>query len=208
MLNGEHSTGSAKAGLHLIDNEENSILLTDFFNLPKVHDRRYDKPALAKYGLGDDGGHFPGSNLRPEDLLDVVWAMHIAARVGTSAAVGVREGDSYYLRQEGIKADFIGPRLPGKSEGKHCSAMEGTLEGNDRATASIGTGNFYGVLDRFGPAGKEDRFLSKGAGGYRIKLLCQADIGLIQCDHKAEVEVPLSLIRNGGHNLRCPVSHV
>src|SRR6266436_5356186 len=53
VFDGKHLAGAPEAGLHLIRDEKNAVLVEDFFHLFEIVWWRHDDSALAHDGLGD-----------------------------------------------------------------------------------------------------------------------------------------------------------
>ena len=54
MLDGKHLAGAGKAGLHLIGNKEDAVLVEDFLYLFEIVWRRTDDAAFAHDWFGDE----------------------------------------------------------------------------------------------------------------------------------------------------------
>src|SRR5262249_24312559 len=85
------AAGAAEAGLHLVADEHAAILAHDPDGDLEVLLGRRDEPAHALDGLGEEARDLAGRG-RADQLVDVLGALHLAARIGESARTAVAVG--------------------------------------------------------------------------------------------------------------------
>ena len=124
--------GAAEAGLHLVDDEDDAVLVADPAQPAHELARRDDEAALALHRLDHDRRDVLGGDLRDERALE---RGERRRRVG--AAVLVREGHAVDLRRERPEPRLVRVRLRGQRQREQRPAVEGALEGDDRRAASV-----------------------------------------------------------------------
>ena len=72
MFAGEHLAGPAVAGLHLVGDQENPVLVAELAQARHKGSRRHDVAALAQHRLDDEGGDVLGRDTRVEHLRDEI----------------------------------------------------------------------------------------------------------------------------------------
>ena len=87
VLDREELAGTREAGLHLVHDQHDPVLVADAAQ--PLHEclRRRHEPAFAELGLHDDRGDLVGGDVRHEELLELRQR-----GLGVRAAVVVREG--------------------------------------------------------------------------------------------------------------------
>ena len=70
VLDREHLPGAAEAGLHLVDDEDDPVLVADPAQPAHELLGRDDEAALALHGLDDDRRDLLGGDLREEGALE------------------------------------------------------------------------------------------------------------------------------------------
>ena len=70
VLRGEHSTGASEARLHLVDDEDDAVLVADPAQPDEEVARRGEEAGLALDGLDDERGDLLGGDLRRERALE------------------------------------------------------------------------------------------------------------------------------------------
>ena len=69
VLAREHRAGPAEAGLDLVGDEHDAVLVSELLDRLEVPGRRHDEAALALDRLGDDGGDVVRTDLGEHGLL-------------------------------------------------------------------------------------------------------------------------------------------
>lgn len=122
VLDGEHLARAAEAGLHLVGDEQDVVLVADLAHALQVRRHHGDVAALAEDGLDEDGGRVGRRRLAQQqqfELLDGVHAavvgavLAVAAAFGDGAlgAVGERHGeDARHQRRIVLAVDGLGAR--------------------------------------------------------------------------------------------------
>ncbi len=69
VFDGKHFSGTAKAGLNFVGNEEDAMAVENFLHFFEIIRRRDDDPAFAHDRLGDECSHVIGSR-EPDHVLN------------------------------------------------------------------------------------------------------------------------------------------
>ena len=123
--------GAPEAGLHLVDDEDDPVLVADPPHALHELGRRDDEAALAEDRLHHDRGHALGGDLGHERALE-----RLQRRLDVDPAVGVRKRDAVDLRGERAEARLVRVRFRGHRHREEGAAMEGALERDHRRSAS------------------------------------------------------------------------
>ena len=128
MLDGEELAGAAEARLHLVHEEEDSVVVQDLLDLLEVAWRWRHDPALAHDGFRDEGGDVVGG-IELDGPFQILRTVEIAARKGlvVRAAVAVGRGVIGATREIGA-ATALAAAVAGDREGRQAPAVEGTLQ--------------------------------------------------------------------------------
>jgi hypothetical protein len=147
------SARACEAGLHLVDDEDDPVLVADRAHAADELRRRDDETALALNRLEHDRGDVLGRDLRHERPLQRLQRFG-----GARPAVLVRERHTVDLRRERPEARLVRVRLRGEAEREQRPAVEAALEGDDRrAGRCTMRANLIAVLDRLGARVEERR---------------------------------------------------
>ncbi len=182
MLDRPHAPGAAVAGLHLVDDEHDAVLVADPADALDEFRGRDDEAALPEHRLHHDRGHAFGRDLREERALQ---GGERGGRVGP--AVGVRIGDPVDLGGKRPQAGLVRMRLRGHRHREHRAPVEGALEDDHRRPLRVRTRELDRVLDRLG-TGVEERRLGRAAErGELDHALRQLDVDLVRDDREVGV---------------------
>src|SRR5256885_3048574 len=196
MFRGEPFAGTSESGLHFISDKENAVFAGDILQQLEVLARGNDEAAFTENRLGDDGG----DGFRSHGTSEGVFQMIRESFGGGAlfAAVRISKGNAVDIAGEGLKAGFVRMRFAGQRHGEKRAAMEGVFETDYRRALGVGPGDLDGVFDSLGARVEEDGFLRKLAGGQGVEFFRYSNVALIGRDGKAEVQVLLELLADGG----------
>jgi len=177
VLDGPHLAGSPHARLHLVHDQQDTVLVTDVPQAWKKALRRDDVPPLPLDGLHDNGGDLLwrqglGEHRVFEVVDDGVAAVPIAwARQDGPVGIGVRDvRDAAHAWEEaGPLHRFAG----GERQRAHGAPMERAVEADETRPAGVVARQLDCGFDRFSArVGHEahGRFLERGD---RVQLLGQ-----------------------------------
>ena len=148
MLAREPVTRAAEAGLDLVGDEYDAILLGECCHRREVAGCGHDETALALNGFDDDGGYVRGADL----LLDATdRPLGDLGTVMRAVAEGVRGGYPVDLRGKGAETVLVRHVLRGHAHREIGAAVVAVLDDDDRGTLREHASDFHGVLDRLGP---------------------------------------------------------
>jgi hypothetical protein len=188
MLDGEHAPGAREAGLDLVNDEHDAVLVAQRAQLAQELRRRCVKSAFAEHGLNDDGGHARRIQVRLEELLE--------RREGVlhrHAVIGDGEGQVIDLGQHRPEARLVGQHFAGEADARERAAMEAARERDQRRAARVVARDLDGILNRLRAGGEKNRLLGRGAGRGRVQALGECDIALVGRHLKAGVHEALEL---------------
>ena len=135
VLDGEGLARTTKARLHLVDHEDDAVLVADPPQALHELAGGNDEAALALDGLDHDRRDVFGRHARLEGVLE---------------RVEVVEWHPVGLGCEGAQARLVRMRLRGETEGEERPPVEGALEADHRRPLREGPGELDRVLDRLG----------------------------------------------------------
>ena len=167
MLAGQQTAGPAEAGLDLIEDQHDPVLITPFSQQLEEWRGGRDEAPLTRHRLDDDRRHIGFTNLSPGHLrkgsegfpaeapLELATAiMQTGAGTWVTGhtwpAVEVGIGGPVDLRGKGGKAALVWIGLRGQSHRHVGATMIAVLKGNHRLPAGCGPGKLDGILDRLG----------------------------------------------------------
>ena len=182
VLDREQLAGAREAGLHLVDDQADPVLVAD--RAQPLHEllSRGQEAALALDRLDDDRRDLLGRHLRDEELPQLGER---GARVG--AAVVLREGRAVDLGRERPHPDLVRVRARGERHRQQRAAVEGALEGDHGGSLGVEPRELDGVLDRLG-AGVEEGGLGGPAERRALEQpLGELDVGLVGNDREVGV---------------------
>jgi hypothetical protein len=144
----------AKAGLHLVGDHHDAMLVAKRPDRLHQIGRRGVEAAFALHRFEDDRGDAGGVEVGLEQLFD---PLH---RVGGGNAVRVhREGHVEDIRHHRAEALLVGLDLAGQRHAHEGPAMEAAAKGDDGVAARGDAGDLDRVLAGLGAGGDEDRLL-------------------------------------------------
>ena len=205
MLDGEHLARAREARLHLVRNEENTVVVKDLLDALEVVLRWDDDARIALNRLGDEGGGATGGRTL-DRLLKLVGAVD-AALLGcmlmrTAVAVGVLDKVN--------AADGIRVGAPhGDAREAHrelCASVQSSAQSDELAAARGNLGEERRALVRLRARGAEETLLKVSRCDAR-KLLGEIDEVLREID-VADVLECVQLLRDGGIDRGIAVSAV
>ena len=144
--------GPCHAGLHLVGDEDDPVLLAVLREAREEPVAGDDHPALALHRLDEQARDAVGSDLlvhRGDRQVRAGLAAPLGRRAGR-ATVGVAEGHAVDLGGKRPEARLVGHRLGRERHREQGPAVEGMVEHDDGLTAGEGPGDLDGVLDGLG----------------------------------------------------------
>ena len=202
VLDGEHPARAAEARLHLVDDQQDAVLVAEAADARHELGRSNDEAAFALHRLDDDRRHMLGSDLGHECALE---RCERCARVW--AAIVVRERDAVDLGGERAKAGLVRMRLRSERHGQQRAPVEAALEGDHGRPLRACARDLHGVLDRLGP-GVEERGLRRRRDRRQgAEPLGELHVDLVRDDSEVGVREELRLLLDRGHDPRVRVAH-
>ena len=193
LLDGEGRAGAAEAGLHLVGDEDDAVLVAEPSQALHELAGRDDEAALALDGLEDDRRHVLGRDARLEGVLE---------------RVEVGEGHPVGLRRERPEPRLVRMGLGGEAEREQRAAVEGALEGDHGGAPRVGARELDRVLDRLGARVEERGARLARDRRQREQPLGQADVVLVREDGEVGVREALDLIAHGLDHARVRMADV
>ncbi|EAU67297.1 hypothetical protein STIAU_4929 [Stigmatella aurantiaca DW4/3-1] len=185
-----------EAGLHLIGNEQDAVLVAQLSQAPHQLGGRHVEAALSLHRLDEDGRHPLGLDVRLEEVLKRPERV-----LHADAVQGDRKGHMVDLRRKRPEACLVRHHLSGERQAHHRPAVEPPAEGDDAAAARGRTGDLHRVLDGLGPRGEEGRLLGERPRRQPVEPLGQPHVGLVGDDLVGAVREGIEL---GLHRLDHP----
>ena len=131
MLRGEPGAGAAEAGLHLVGDEDDALLLGPFGQARQEAVGRDDEAALALDRLDDDGGDLVAADLLLHGQ-DGALGGFLAGDVRVFLAERVAHRHAVDFRCQRAEAALVRCGLGGQAHGQVGAAVVRVVEGNDR----------------------------------------------------------------------------
>ncbi len=201
MFHREQLAGAAEAGLHLVGDEHDAVLVAQCAQPLHRLGLNDVEATLALDGLEDDGGYAGGFDVGLEQQFHRLFRL-----VEAGAMTGKRRVID--LRRKGAEARLIRLHFAGERHGKQAAAVEGAAKGNHPWALGVGAGNLDGVFHGFSAGGEQRGFLRVAAGREGVELFGQADIALIRHDLIASVGEVLQLLLQRGDDFRVAMADV
>jgi hypothetical protein len=179
VVAGEHLSGAPHPRLHLVDDEQDAVLVADAAQPVEELLRRGDVAALALHGLDDDAGHLFGRRRRFEEaVLDPVEAggggrRPVGALAGEGVAEGVGEGDVRDVEELALEAAALGDLRGGQREAAERAPVEAVEEGDELLAPRGVHGELKCGLDGLGAAVGEVRLRRRRDGDDAVEHLRQ-----------------------------------
>ncbi len=170
----QHLARTAPAGLDLVEDEEDPVLVAALAHALHEALGRHEVAALALHGLHDDAGHLVWRHQIREELV------YLAQAVG-GALLRVEAGGAEVLLRVGSKVDarhagLVGVAVLGvgarHAHGTHGAPVEGAREGDDAGALGVGTHQLEGGVSGLGSAVGKER-AAQLSGGDLGDALCQ-----------------------------------
>ncbi|CAH0327772.1 hypothetical protein SRABI128_06447 [Microbacterium sp. Bi128] len=186
VVHGEPFTGAAEAGLDLIGDEHDALVLGPVRQRGQEPVGGDNEAALALDRFDDDRGNLLAANL----LLD--HGDGALGSLGTGdlrvfLAERVAHRHAVDLGRERAEVGLVRHGLGGQRHGQVGAAVVGVVERDDGVPAGGQAGHLDGVFDRLGAGVEQHRALFVVARGEAVQLLGNGDIALVRRDHEAGV---------------------
>ncbi len=197
----EQLAGAAEAGLHLVGDEHDAVLVAQ--RAQPLHRLGLNdvEATLALDRLEDDCGHARGLDVGLEQQFHRLFRLVEAGAVAGKRSV-------IDLGRKGAEAGLVGLHFSGERHGKQAAAVEGAAKGNHPWALGVGAGNLDGVFHRLSAGGEQRGFLGVAAGREGVELFGQADIAFIRHDLIAGVGEVLQLLLQRGDDLGMAMADV
>ena len=189
VLHREHPTGPPEAGLHLVRDEDDAVLVADPAQALDELGRRRDEAALALLRLEDDRGDVLRRDVGHEQPLE-----RGERRRCVGPAIRVRVRRSVDLGRERPEALLVRMRLRRHRQRHPRAAVERALERDHALALRVQACELHGVLDRLG-AGVEERAACLAADRrQRAEALRELDVALVRHDGEVGVQEAIGLL--------------
>ena len=142
VLDREQAPGARKAGLDLVCDEHDAVLVADLPHAAHELAGRDDESAFALHGLDDDRRHLLGRHLGNERVLE-----RSEGRRCVRSAVVVRERNPIDLGRERAETRLVRVGLRGERQGEQRAAMEAALECDHGRALRVRARKLHRVLD-------------------------------------------------------------
>ena len=194
--------GTAAAGLHLVVDVEDLVLVAQ--RAQRVHElgRHRDEAAFALHRLEHDAGDLARVDVLLEEELEAVQRV-----LGRHAAIRIRRRRAVHVGCERPEALLV-DELRRHRHRQVGAPVERAVEDDDARAAGRGTRDLDGVLDRLRARVQEDRLRRRLAGPELVELLGDRDVRLVGADHEALVQEAVDLLVDRPHDGRVPVAEV
>ena len=196
-------TGAPHAGLHLVGDVENSVLLTDLMNAANEFGRHRQEATLALDRLENDGGDLRRIDLALEDLAESserILRRNAAIQVGRRGAIDLSRVRTHAL--------LVWHRLRRQRHAHQRAPMEALVETDDRVAIRRKARDLDSVLDGLGTRIEQqslERTLTRMAGNHALDGF---DVALVLDDRVHLVHVAGRLLLHRSHNRLGRVSAV
>ena len=192
VIEGPPLAGAAHAGLNLVGHQTDAVVVADFTQAPEEGVGGHGVAALALDGFDEDGGHLPGRNHVPEDvLLD---------------EVGVAEGGMGHRGKKGPESFALARLGAGQRERAHGAPVKGTIEGDEPGALGVPAGQLDGRLDGFRAAVAQEDLLGLIARDDGAELLHEFDLRVVTECAAPQVEEIGGLVLDGGDDFGMAVT--
>ncbi len=210
VLHGPELAGAPEAGLDLVDDEYDAVLIAEPAQAAEEALGGHDEAALAQDGLDDDGGHVLRRHVGQQHLVEARQGVlrQLVGRHADRRPVGIGQRGVEDVGGEGADPGAQRPVLAVEGQAQQSAAVEAVLEADDAAPLGEGAGELDGVLDGLGAAVEERGFArALEAGGFH-QLAADLEIPRIGADVEAGVQELARLLAQGGHHLRVAMADV
>ena len=177
------------------------MLVADLAQPGQEGRRSGEVAALALDGLDHDRGHIAGGHDPAQDRV----AQHLELRAAVASRVLAPGADAREWRmldhwQQGPEARPLPNLRVGQRERAHGATVEAALEGDDPRPSGVEAGELDRTLNRLrsGVAQEDTRRLGKG--GDARELLAEFDVARLVEVGGRDVDQPLGLLLDGGHD--------
>ena len=202
MLGGEDLAGAGKAGLHLVRDQTDAVLVAEFAQAAHEGDRGLVEPAFALHGLDHDGRDVGRRDVGLHDVVKRVQRLFLGGAVDRDREGAVEDADGGRCAR-----CAVGHRLAGHRDGQLGAAVEGAGEGDHTLPLGVGAGDLHRVFRGFGAGGEEDR-LGVGNRRQRVQAFSQFDVIAVAGHLPGDVGEFLKLGGGGGDHLGVAVAGV
>ncbi|MNT11758.1 hypothetical protein D3C71_1454450 [compost metagenome] len=203
MIHGKQLAGTGKTGLHFVGNQQNAVFVAQGAQRLHKLGRCDVETTFTLHRLQHDGRNLLGIDIRFKDTLQAVHRIF-----GGHAIQRIRILAVEHRSREWPKAQFVRRHFAGQRHGHVGAAVEAAAEGDQTRTASVGAGNFDGVLYRFRPRGEERGFTWPFDRRTLVDALGQRNVAFVRDNLVSGMGEGLQLLLNGSDHLRVAVSGI
>ena len=203
LLEGEEAAGTAEAGLDLVSDEDDTVLVAQRAQPLEEFHRCRTEAAVALYRFDQDGGHLVRGDLGGEHFAQAGQGL-----LGVHAVEGIRVGRVIDVAGEGAEVLLVGLGEAGQGYAQQRAAMEAAAEGDHPRPLGMGTGDLDGVLHRFGPGGQQQRLVGLPIADQGVEAAGQFQVGLVGHHLETGVGDLPDLAADGLHHPRVIVADV
>lgn len=191
VLDGEHLARAPEAGLHLVRDEQDVVVVADLAHPLEIPLRRGHVAALAQHGLDEDGRRVAGRGLALQQQLQLRHGVHAAVLAAESAGLGVacdravravRERHGEDARHQGcvvLAVDGLGARHGHRAER---APVVAALHDDDVLLLGRVPRQLDRRLDGLGPGIPEEERVETRVRHQGEQVLDQFEVGPLECD--------------------------
>jgi hypothetical protein len=206
VLDRPPATGAAKAGLDLIGDEEDPVLVAQLAEALQEGSGRREVAALTLDRFDDDCRHIRRGDLPAEDRPAQVLELGGAVAAGVLAPrADPRERSVVNHRQKRTETGALLDLRIGQAQGPERAAVEAALEGDDPGPMRVVAGELDGALDRLGPRVCQEHPSLLREGRDPGQALHELEVARLVEVGRRDVDQPLRLLADGGDDLRVRV---
>ena len=194
MLDPPQLAGTAHAGLHLVVDVEDAVLLAARLEPTNELGRHHRKPALALHRLQDHARHTFGVDGRLEHPVELGERI-----LGGDIPIGIRRGRAIHLGGERPHAALV-DELGGQRQSQQRATVKAAVKRDHSVAIGRIPGDLDRVFDRFGSRVHQQRLLGVCPGRVLAQQLAHVDIRGVAGDREAGVQQGIGLVLDRGHD--------
>ena len=161
---GEHLPGAADAALHLVEHQEDAVLVAPLAEALEPGDRRGHVAALAEHRLHDHGGDGVVRRLQREQLVERA-ERGLGRLLGPAVAQRVRVRRDRHAAEQGLVAGAVLALGRRERRGAERAAVEAAAEGDDAGPSRHVASQLDRAVDRLGAGVAEEHLRRRRTTG-------------------------------------------